>query len=180
MNGKVYFNDADTVLFKGISDDFGDWARTLFRDHAQMGIKHTMPIGATIKLLKHISWTNTIGLNDYMYFTHYEKHWVHDTDSTGHVKTDTIFGFRNLIDFNVTTRLTTKIYGMKSFSRGPIRAIRHVITPEIGFTYRPNFGDPKWGVYGTYVDGNGVEQTYNKFDRSLYGTPSQTQQALLT
>ena len=69
---------------------------------------------------------------------------------------------------------------MKHFSGGPIRAIRHVITPEIGFTYRPNFGDPKWGVYGSYIDGNGNEKTYNKFERSLYGTPSQNQQGLLT
>ena len=82
--------------------------------------------------------------------------------------------------FNATTKITTKLYGMKYFSGGPIRAIRHVITPEIGFTYRPNFGDPRWGVYGSYTDGDGKVQTYNKFDRALYGTPSQTQQGLLT
>ena len=180
MNGKIYINDADTVLFRGISEDFGGWARSMFRDHAQMGIKHGMPITATIKLLKHFSWSNTLTLNDYMYFNHYEKYWVQDTDSTGHVKTDTIFGFRNLVDFSVSTNLTTKIYGMVNFAKGPIRAIRHVITPTIGFVYRPNFGDPKWGVYGNYTDNEGVEHSYNKFERSLYGTPSQTQQGLLT
>ena len=55
-----------------------------------------------------------------------------------------------------------------------------MFTPTIGFTYRPNFGDPKWGVYGTYVDGNGREQVYNKYERALYGTPSQMQQGLVT
>lgn len=180
MNGKAYVNDVDTVLFNGIKDDFGGWARSMMRDHMQMGVKHTMPISATIKLLKHFSWTNSLTLNDYMYFNHFEKQWIHDTDSTGHLQTDTIFGFRNLVDFSATSSLTTKIYGMVNFAQGPIRAIRHVITPNIGFTYRPNFGDPKWGVYGTYVDGNDVEQTYNKFDRALYGTPSQTQSGMLT
>ena len=180
MNGKLYVNDVDTVLFKGINDDFGGWAQSLFREHAQMGVKHTMPIGMDIKVLKYFSWSNTLTFNDYMYFNHYERQWIADTDSTGHLQTDTIFGFRNLVDFNATTRLTTKIYGMKSFVQGPIRAIRHVFTPEIGFTYRPNFSDPKWGVYGTYIDGNGKEQTYNKFERALYGTPSQNQQGLLT
>ena len=180
MNGKAYINDVDTVLFKGFSDDMGAWARNTLRSRVQTGVKHTVPISATIKLLKHFSWTNTLGLNDYMYFNRYEKQWIRDTDSTGHVQTDTIFGFRNLVDFSASTKITTKIYGMKHFSGGPIRAIRHVITPEIGFTYRPDFSDPKWGVYGTYIDGNGEVQTYNKFDRALYGTPSQTQSGLLT
>ena len=180
MNGKIYINDVDTVLFQGFTDNFSDWAHTFIRDYAQMGVKHTIPISATIKVLKHFSWTNTLGLNDYMYFQRTEQQWIHDIDSTGYLQTDTLHGFYNLVDFNATTKLTTKIYGMKNFSKGPIRAIRHVITPEIGFTYRPKFGDPKWGVYGSYVDGNGNEQTYNKFDRALYGTPSQTQQGLLT
>ena len=180
MNGKIYVNDVDTVLFKGFSDDFGGWARSFINDRAQKGVKHTMPISATIKVLKHFAWTNSIGLNDYMYFQRTERQWIHDTDSTGHLQIDTINGFYNLVDFNASTKITTKIYGMKHFSGGPIRAIRHVITPEIGFTYRPNFGDPKWGVYGSYTDGEGKVQTYNKFDRALYGTPSQTQQGLLT
>jgi len=198
MNGKVYINEVDTVLFKGFSDNFGDWANTFIRKYAQMGVKHTMPISATIKLLKHFSWTNSIGLNDYMYFQRVEQQWIPaehlqiDTmqiarpislpalNSHGHLQIDTLFGFYNLVDFNLTTKLTTKIYGMKHFSGGPIRAIRHVITPEVGFTYRPNFGDPKWGVYGAYIDGNGKEQTYNKFGRALYGTPSQNQQGLIT
>ena len=180
MNGKVYVNDVDTVLFKGFTEDFGGWARSFIRDRAQMGVKHTMPISATIKLLKHFSWTNSVGLNDYMYFQRTEQQWIHDTDSTGHLQIDTLLCFNNLVDFNATTKITTKIYGMKYFSGGPIRAIRHVFTPEIGFTYRPNFGDPKWGVYGSYIDGDGKLQTYNKFARALYGTPSQTQQGLLT
>ena len=180
MNGKTYINDVDTVLFHGFSDNFSEWAKNTLRNHVQTGIKHTVPISATIKLLKHFSWTNTVGLNDYMYFQRTEQQWIHDTDSTGHLQIDTIHGFHNLVDFNATTKITTKIYGMKNFSHGPIRAIRHVITPEIGFTYRPDFSDPKWGVYGYYIDGNGEEKTYNKFPSALYSTPSQTQQGLIT
>ena len=180
MNGKIYINDVDTLLFQGFTNNFSDWARRFARDHAQMGIKHTVPIGATIKLFKHFSWTNTIGFNDYMYFFRNEQQWIHDTDSTGHLHIDTIPGFYNLVDFNATTKLTTKIYGMKYFNGGPIRAIRHVFTPEVGFTYRPNFSDPRWGIYGSYIDGDGKEQIYNKFGRALYGTPSLRQSAMIT
>ena len=179
LNGKAYINDVDTVLFRGIKDDFSGWARNFFRDNVQMGISHRVPINATIKLFKHFSWTNSFTLNDYMYFKHIEQQWVDDGEE-GHLQTDTIHTFSNLVDFSVSTNLTTKIYGMVNFAHGPIRAIRHVFTPTIGFTYRPNFGDPKWGVYGTYTDGNDKEMVYNKFPGALYGTPSQAQQGLLT
>ena len=179
MNGKAYINDVDTVLFNGIKENFGGWARMLFRDHVQMGLSHRIPINATIKLFKHFSWTNSFTFNDYMYFKHIEQQWVDDGEA-GHLQTDTIHGFSNLVDFNVSTNLTTKVYGMVNFAHGPIRAIRHVFTPTIGFTYRPNFSNPKWGVYGSYTDGNGNEMVYNKFPAALYGTPSQVQQGLLT
>jgi len=180
MNGKIYFNDVDTVLFQGFSDNFGQWAKDVMRNHAQMGIKHNMPINMPIKLFKHFTWTNSATFNDYMYFTRMEKQWVYDTDTTGHLQTDTIHGFRNLVDFNLSSNLTTKVYGLVRFAKGPVRAVRHVVTPTVGFTYKPNFSDPKWGVYGTYIDGEGREQIYNKFASALFGTPSQTQSGLIT
>ena len=180
VNGKIYFNDVDTVLFKGFTDNFGEWAKNVMRNHAQTGVKHSVPINLPIKLFKHFTWTNSASFNDYMYFTRMEKHWVYDTDSTGHLQTDTIHGFRNLVDFNLSTNLTTKIYGMVRFAKGPVRAIRHVVTPTVGFTYKPNFSDSKWGVYDSYVDGNGNTQTYNMFAAGLFGSPSQSQSGLLT
>ena len=180
MNGKVYFNDVDSVLFQGFSDNFGQWAKDVMRNHAQTGVKHSIPINLPIKLFKHFTWTNSATFNDYMYFTHLKKQWVYDTDSTGHLQTDTIHGFRNLIDFNLSSNLTTKLYGMVRFAQGPIRAVRHVITPTVGFTYKPNFGDPKWNIYDTYIDGNGKEQTYNMFANNVFGSPSQTQSGLIT
>ena len=179
MNGKAYINDVDTVLFHGFTDDFGGWAKEMFRNHVQTGISHRIPINATIKLFKHFSWTNSLTLNDYMYFKRFEQQWI-DDDETGHLQTDTLHGFYNLIDFSASSNITTKVYGMVNFAQGPIRAIRHVFTPTIGFTYRPDFGDPKWGIYGSYIDGNGTERVYNKFGNAMYGTPSQMQQGLLT
>ena len=180
MNGKIYFNDIDTVLFRGFTDNFSQWVKDVARNHAQMGVKHNATVNMPIKLFKHFTWTNSATFNDYMYFKHIENQWINDTDSTGHLQTDTIHGFRNLVDFNLSSSLTTKVYGMVRFAKGPVRAIRHVITPSVGFTYRPDFSDPKWGVYGRYINGNGTEQVYNMFPNSLYGTPSQNQQGLIT
>ena len=79
MNGKAYINDADTALFRGFTDDFSGWARTMIRDHVQTGISHRIPINATIKLFKHFSWTNNLTFNDYMYFKRIEQQWVQDS-----------------------------------------------------------------------------------------------------
>ena len=176
MNAKNYISGIDTLLFpSGWYQDIPAWFHNL-EGYTQRGIKHTIPINLPIKLFKHFTWTNTATFNDYMYFDRIEKQWI-EADSC--LKTDTIRGFRNLIDFNVSSSLTTKLYGMVNFRKGPIRAIRHVFTPTIGISYRPDFSDPKWHVYNQYTDANGETQVYNMFINTLYGTPSQNRSGLI-
>ena len=177
MNAKNYVSGIDTLLFPDQwQQDLSGWFRNL-QKYTQNGIKHTIPINLPIKLFKHFTWTNSATINDYMYFSRVERHWD-PVDSC--LKADTIIGFRNLIDFNLSSNITTKLYGMVRFQKGPIRAIRHVFTPTIGFSYRPDFSDPKWKVYNQYVDAQGEIQTYNMFMNALYGTPSQNKSGLLT
>ena len=177
MNAKNYVSGIDTLLFPhGWYDDMGAWFDHL-RNYTQSGIKHTIPINLPVKLFKHFTWTNSATLNDYMYFKRIERQWV-EADSC--LRTDTIRGFRNLVDFNLSSNLTTKLYGMVNFRKGPIRAIRHVLTPTIGLTFRPDFSDPKWNVYKQYTDAQGNVQTYNMFMNALYGTPSQSRSGLIT
>ena len=172
LNAKNYINGVDSSLFKHEwYKDMGEWSRK----NMQMGAKHSIPINLPIKLLKHINWTSSVSLNDYMYFSHTEQQLVNDS-----LITDTIYGFRNLVDFNVSSNFTTKLYGMVNFAKGPIRAIRHVFTPTIGFSYKPDFSAPKWGAYGRYMDAAGVEQVYNMFTGSLYGSPSQNESGCIT
>ena len=177
MNAKNYISGIDTLLFpSGWSENLSWWFNNL-QKYTQNGIKHTLPINLPVKLFKHFTWPTSFTLNDYMYFSRTERQWL-QADST--LKIDTIRGFRNLVDFNVSSNITTKIYGMVNFRKGPIRAIRHVFTPTIGFSYRPDFSDPKWNVYNTYIDANGEVQTYNMFMNALYGTPSQNRSGMLT
>ena len=177
MNAKNYISGIDTLLFpSGWYENLSGWFNNL-QKYTQSGIKHTIPINLPIKLFKHFTWTTSATLNDYMYFNRTERQWL-QADSC--LKIDTVRGFRNLVDFNLTSNITTKLYGMVTFRKGPIRAIRHVFTPTIGFSYRPDFSDPKWNVYNTYVDAHGEIQTYNMFMNALYGTPSQNRSGLIT
>ena len=139
-------------------------------DNMQNGMQHRVPINLPIKLFKHFTWTTSLNLNDKMYLEYYEKDWVWDTVGTGHVKTDTIPHFSNVFTYDVSSNVTTKIYGMLRFKKGPVRALRHVFTPTLGFSYNPDYSSSFWGYYSTYTDGNGVEQKYAYNQGGIYGT----------
>ena len=161
-NAKNYASMADSLYFKP------GWLNNL-----QNGIQHRIPISMPIKLFKHITWTTSATITDRMYFRYFQKEWVNDTTmpNSGYLKTDTINQFRNVFSFDVSTNLTTKLYGMVNFKKGPIRAIRHVVTPSIGLSYNPDFSKDFWNYYDTYYDVNGVAQLYSMFQGNIYGTP---------
>jgi lipopolysaccharide assembly outer membrane protein LptD (OstA) len=161
-NAKNYVSMADSLFFKP------NWL-----DNLQNGIQHRVPISMPVKLFKHITWTTSATFLDRMYFRYFEKQWVDDPTMAngGYVRTDTINQFRNVFSFDVSSTLTTKLYGMVNFKKGPVRAIRHVFTPSVGLSYNPDFSRDFWNYYGTYYDANGIEQLYSMFQGNIYGTP---------
>ncbi|MBR4838760.1 MAG: LPS-assembly protein LptD [Bacteroidales bacterium] len=159
-NAKNYISMADSLFF------VNGWL-----DHMQNGMQHRVPINLPIKLFKHFTWTTSVNLTDKMYLQYYEKSWDIDTAGVGYVRTDTIPHFRNVFTYDASSNITTKLYGMLNFKKGPIRAIRHVFTPTIGFSFNPDYSDKMWDYYSSYIDGNGVEQIYSYFQGSIYGAP---------
>lgn len=167
MNARNSISLPDSMLFKP------DAIRKL-----QNGIQHSIPINLPLKILKHFSLTNSINITNRTYFDHRRRYWSNDTiiinrdTIVGYVKTDTVAGFSNVFDYNVSSNLSAKMYGMVAFKKGPVRAIRHVVSPRVGISYSPDFSDPFWGYYDTYIDNKGVEQVYSKYDGTMFGTPS--------
>ncbi len=151
-------------------------------DKMENGIKHSIPISSSVKLLKYFTWTNSINLTDRMYFRTIRKGWVDDTlfsgndTIVGYVQKDTIDGFSNAIDGNFSSSISTKIYGMFQFGKKfPVQAIRHVVTPKVSFTYTPDWGDPSLGYYKSYYDPNLEEDVkYSIYEDGIYGSPPGT------
>jgi lipopolysaccharide assembly outer membrane protein LptD (OstA) len=156
-------------------------------DLMKNGIKHALPISSPVKLLKYFNWTNSININDRMYFQSYRKYWSYDTlitgsDTTiGYLAKDTISGFNNLFDYSISSSLTTKVYGMIQFGKNfPINAIRHVFTPTISFSYKPDYGTDFWGYYDSYIDTNGRKVPYSKYENAIYGAPTAGKSGLIS
>lgn len=171
LNGKNTISMPDSLIFKpGWTNDLNN------------GIQHRVPVNIPVKLLKHISWTTSANFTDRMYFRYINRQWEVDTllPTGGRVVTDTVQGFRNSFAFDVSSNFSTKIYGMLRFRKGPVRAVRHVFTPTIGFSYNPDFSTEFWNDYGRYIDGNGVEQLYSHYEGNIYGTPPSTKSGRLT
>lgn len=150
----------------------------------QNGIQHRIPINLPIRLFNHFTLTNSVNITDRMYFDSRRKYWSADTlfqnndTIVGHVVTDTLSGFSNVLDFSFNSSLSTKVYGMVNFKKGPLRAVRHVVTPSLGFSYTPDFSTPFWGYYDSYIDptvpaGAEEEIMYSRFEGSIYGSPPQ-------
>lgn len=148
----------------------------------QNGMKHSIPISATFNLLKYINITPSVNYNERWYLQSTNQSWDKKNQK---VVTDTVYGFRRVFDFNMGVSASTKLYGFYE----PIRAIfgdkidriRHVLTPSVSLNYMPDFGDPLWGYYGTYVQSlqdrtnpavfhDQIVQ-YSHYQGSLYGTP---------
>jgi lipopolysaccharide assembly outer membrane protein LptD (OstA) len=168
MNAKNNINTIDSLLFR---------KETL--KQMQNGMEHSIPISSSIKLLKTFTWTNTISYTERWYLQSIEKHWennmhIVNSDTTfGYLKTDTIQGFKAARDFNFSSSLTTRLYGMYQFKKGKIVAIRHVLTPTVSFVYTPDFGSEEWGYYRYLRDNTSTGQTkyYSIFETGIYGAP---------
>ncbi|MDY0104534.1 MAG: putative LPS assembly protein LptD [Lentimicrobium sp.] len=148
------------------------------------GMEHSIPITSSIKVLKYFNMSNTISYKERWYTKSLLRTWVNDTlwtnDTTydvGYIRNDTLSGFKTARDFGFTSSLSTTLYGMVQMKRGPVRAIRHVIKPNVSFSLRPDFGSPTFGYYRTVQsDTLGNFSRYSIFGdgtnfSSIYGSP---------
>lgn len=148
-------------------------------EEMSVGIKHNIPITIPIKIAKLINWNTNINFNEIWYLQRNEQIFRTDTVNNYAVgATENVFqrGFYALHDLSLSTGLTTKIYFMYQFKKGGLNAIRHVITPTLNITYRPNINKNTQGTYFNTITGQ--EVSYSYFSNSMYGTPSGKTQAL--
>ncbi|MGI8893015.1 MAG: putative LPS assembly protein LptD [Bacteroidia bacterium] len=164
-NFQNQINTYDSLLFR--NDIF---------DSFRYGIRHNVPISTSFKVLRHFTFTPSVNLTSRWYTQTIARRW--DPEELI-VVTDTVYGFRTANDFNVSGALNTRLYGMYKLPKGG--ALRHVVTPQISFTYKPDFADPFWGYYNTIQsDTLGNTQTYSVFQNGIFGTPAAGKQELIT
>lgn len=156
VNAKNEIRTIDSLLFNRESlQDFNN------------GLKHSIPVSASFKALKHITVSPRFNYTERWYFNHINKSWNGEE-----LNTDTLSGFKRAYNYNFSTSLNTKLYGMIQMKKGPIQAIRHVATPSISFNYTPDFSHDRFGFYQeVQSDSLGNTQSYSIFQNGIYGSP---------
>lgn len=142
------------------------------------GMRHQVPISASFSVLNYINVTPSFTFTDRMYTHKVMQGW--DTERQA-VQRDTVYGFYNVYNYNMSISANTKLYGMYRpmpwFGGKKIAAIRHVFTPTVSFSYAPDFSQSRFGFYDSYVktDANGNVSTvrYSPFSGMMYGTVGQ-------
>ena len=150
--------------------------KSLIKDW-QNGWQHSIPISLpSFNLFKYINLSPSFNYSERWYTSYINKRY--DPDNTlgpprkDHVMIDTVYSFRRNYNYSYSISTSTNIYGMYIMSNpnSRIKAIRHKITPSASFSYTPDFGQKKFGFWGTYVDGNGKTVYYNHFEHGVFGS----------
>lgn len=131
------------------------------------GIRHNVGLSTSLKIWQ-FAFNPRFSYTDRWYFKRIERSL--DPNTLIPV-TDTLSGFWSANDWNLSANLTTKIYGMYQFKGNKVRAIRHVMTPTVGFSYRPDFSTQKYGFFGE----GGTLASYSPYQNGIYGQPPRGQ-----
>lgn len=145
------------------------------------GVEHTLPVSAQFTLFKYINITPSFNYTERWYFKRQMQEWNPETNKVE--KLDPEYGFYRIYNYNASVNISTTIYGMWQMKKktSKIQAVRHTLTPSIGFAYAPNFGKQKYGYYKTVQsDSLGGYTVYSPYADNAYGVPGQGQSAALT
>ncbi len=102
---------------------------------------------------------------------------------------DTVPGFKRNGEYSLNMGISTKVYSTAQFKKfGNFKALRHVMTPQMSFSYRPDFSGIEKGYYklAYYTDGtpkmgsDGKQQKYSIFEGSPYGFPGNGRSASIS
>lgn len=149
------------------------------------GMSHTIPIKASFTLFNYVTVTPQFNFADKTLFRKVNKSW--DEASQKEVA-DTVSGFYNLYNWNLGVNMSTKLYGFwipnKKIFGEKVQAIRHVITPTVGFTYAPDFSTDRYGYYSTYqktdADGKVSLVRYSPYQGGAFSPPGPGKTGVVT
>ena len=141
------------------------------------GARLNVPISTSLNILKYFTLTPTINTSSTVYFQTIRKRYDPNVNA---IFTDTLTGAQVANDFNASAGLTTRIYGDYYFKTKRLKQIRHVATPTITASYRPDFSENQYGYYQSVQSDNlGNYQQYSIFQNGVYGSPGAGRSGLI-
>jgi len=164
MDSRNLLSIPDSLLFR---------ASTL--NKFQFGVHHSLPVSGNFKVLKYFTLNTSFNYTENWFIKTIDKSYqplMLDDSSFRYVQTDTLNHFKAARFFSSSVSLNTRLYGRLNFRKGWIKTIRHVVTPNISFNYRPDFSSNSWGYYQKVQNNpDGSESLYSIFPNGMYSAP---------
>ena len=157
IRGENRIKTSDSLFFKP----------QMFRD-SKSGFQHSIPLSTNFKVLNYFSVSMSTSYNEVWTFNTIKKYF---STFENKLITQEEKGFESFRTYNFNTGIGTTIYGTFNFGKDShLQAIRHVIRPNISYSYTPSFER----YYDSYaIDATGLTKAeYTKFENGLFGAPS--------
>ncbi|MCX7605929.1 MAG: putative LPS assembly protein LptD [Bacteroidia bacterium] len=146
----------------------------LMRDTFRWGVRHALQVAAGYTLFRYFQLTPTLSFNEYLY----SEQIAYRLDTAGTLTQERKKALRAARDFSAAVTFTTRIYGIRTFRGRKGLAFRHTIIPTVGGQWRPDFSDPRWGLYQS-LSFQGRERRLNPLAWGFYGSPPAGRQTAL-
>ncbi|WP_345990886.1 putative LPS assembly protein LptD [Chryseobacterium sp. Chry.R1] len=149
-------------------------------DKLQTGLTNNITLGTNTTVAKYFTFSLGTTINNALTTKTLTRYYDPLSNNSNKVVDQVNKQIAGYSYFSSTASLQTTLYGMLNFKKGSaIEAIRHMMTPSIGFTYSPDFGKPGFGYYKNYYDANGALTPYSIFDGGIVGSPTSGMQGSL-
>ena len=150
---------------------------SLFRsetlDKFVYGAKHSPTISKSFKVLKYFNFSPSVTYGERWYFTRSFIEPLNDTtpiSKTNYSEREET-GFYRVYDYSFGAGVNTTLYGMFLFKKGPVKALRHVVTPSVSYSWRPDFGQEKYGFFEVDPRDTTGKSLYSPYRYGIYGVP---------
>jgi lipopolysaccharide assembly outer membrane protein LptD (OstA) len=132
------------------------------------GIRHTANIQANYNVFRYFNWNISVPYSEY-----WNTKQVFLYRNASDQKNDTTIktGFFTSRTLDVSTGVSTRIYGMKTFKKGKIAGLRHVLTPTAGLSFVPGYSHSPFNYLYQNTDERGYPNYYSPYAYSPIGGP---------
>lgn len=166
-NAKNEIKTQDTILIN--PRKYG----STFDDFTRYGIKHSMPISSNAQVGP-VSVVPSFNASSTWYYRTIEKTFV-PTDTIAPVQVNYKDGFEMANEWSAALTASMRLTNRTPMLRRPIGkllGVRHVITPTLGLSYRPDYSTERWGYYReVQTETAGTYRPYSIFEEGIFGYP---------
>ena len=145
---------------------------SFFKGRVTNGIRHSFQASNSFKLFKYINFNPSFNYIEYWDFKKIDRHYDNVLQKP---VTDTLRGFFTDREYDVRAEINTNLFVFYTFKKGKVKAIRHLLTPSVSFSYNPNFNRSVYGYFGQ----NGAYSSYRPAEITLYAGPNRNPAGLI-